>query len=1200
MLRSKKYTLFSFFSVLLLIMTACSTKKNTALTRTYHAINTKYNIYYNADIAFQEALKQKEETVNDNLSQLLYIYPDNSDSSSINSGNYSGFTTAIDKTTKAIKLHSIKVRPRRNPSKKNDTNYQAWLKQKEFNPYMKKTWMLLGKSELENGDYLRAATTFLYITKIYSANIEVVTECRLLTARAYTEMGWLFEAGNIIHKIGLEGNLPKKLEGLYASVKANYLIRTGDLDAAIPNLELAIQKEKSSFQKMRMRYLLGQIYAEQKEYQMAYEAFGKVSGLNTPYKYTLNAQLRQFELSPLPQKQKTISQLKKIAKKKKNEQYLDQIYIAIGDSYIQLSDTSNAIENYKLAIERSTRNGFDKAIAQVRLANIYFGQRKYIPAQPAYAEALPLLPKTYDDYQQVALRSEVLDELVVHVQTVIEQDSMQYLAMLPENERLDHINKYIADLKKTEEEAKAKEELTQRKEEREERVQSWNDLDSWGTKDEKTIIATTPQITSQGSSFYFYNEQTIAQGKISFQKQWGLRKLEDDWRRKSKSISSFDDFDMANETDSIKSTIDMANETINENEINTEKYSPEYYLQQLPLTPEKIAESNILIENAFYQMGLIYKVKLGDLNLSIDAFDTDINRFPNTPNKEDIYYQLFLIYMQLNESAKMALYRDKLIAEFPAGKYAEPLSHPDYEWNFRHLAIEQDSLYNATYNAYLAGDIGTVRTNYEAIQSKYPFVELMPKFMLLNALTYAQTKDAKGLTINLKTLVETYPKSDVEPLASEILSRIKDGQILLSDGKPIKGIDWNLAYIGDSTLLDADGKITFSDNLDTEYMLLLRYKQGTIDRNDLLFQVADYNFTNYVVQTFDLDFDTQPPIETMQIKGFKTFANIYSYINKGFEHGGLISQLDTSVVVVPISTENYKKLVVDNELESYMDFFRQNIGYQLPNLMAYWNRNKDKVDYLDELDNLELYTEADDADTISIEKGMPIINNNIENNAAKGIEVKNGDNKQADNKTTINPNELLTDEQVEILNKANDIIEDADDILENPVDGIKNIFKKYKDKKKMSKEEKEALKEEEQIEKERKKREREANKITADSIRAIEKRQEEITKAAEKVRQDSIQYLEKLRDEEQRQIKAAKEAESKAKKEQLKLREKERKEKENAQKERMRQREQDRKEKERQQNEKRKERERLRQEQLKQKEKERKEKEKAEKERNNK
>ena len=216
-------TLYIGFGVLfiLLITSSCSNKKNTALTRFYHSVNTRYNIHYNADIAYKEALEAKEKGREDNLSQLVYIFPKSTDSLNASTGN---FTTTIDKTTKAIKLHSITAKPKRDPDRRNDAEYQAWIRQKEYTPFMDQVWLLLAKAEFQDGNYLQAVSTFLYITKIYSTNPEIVTECQLWIARAYTEMGWLYEAGDILHKIEIAGGAPEKHKGFYALVKANYLV----------------------------------------------------------------------------------------------------------------------------------------------------------------------------------------------------------------------------------------------------------------------------------------------------------------------------------------------------------------------------------------------------------------------------------------------------------------------------------------------------------------------------------------------------------------------------------------------------------------------------------------------------------------------------------------------------------------------------------------------------------------------------------------------------------------------------------------------------------------------------------------------------------------------------------------------------------------------------------------------------------------
>lgn len=1166
-------TLSIGFSVLFLFLfvSACSNKKNTALTRFYHSVNTRYNIYYNADIAYKETLEAKERGREDNLSQMLYIFPQTLDS--LTGGGSGNFTTTIDKTTKAIKLHSIKAKPKRDPDRRGDAEYQAWLKQKEYTPFMDQVWLLLAKAEFQEGDYLQAITTFLYITKIYSTNPEIVAECQLWIARAYTEMGWLYEAGNILHKMEIAGGAPEKHQGLYSLVKANYLVYNKEYQAAIPQLELAIAKEKDKLLKIRMRYLLGQIYAEMGDKVKADKAFSSVKGMSTPYKYTFNAQLQQIRLDDSPGKGKALSMLTGMSKNRKNKEFLDQIYSAMGSVYLEKLDTIKAIDSYKKAIKESTRKGYDLAMAQVRLGDIYFLQREFVPAQPCYSEALPQLKKNHEDYSRVALRSSVLDELVVYVKVVEEQDSLQHLAGLPENQRLQIINDKIAALKK-EEEDKLKEEENQRRiEEREQRISSWGDLEE-SLFESATPTTTAPTITAQpGNIFYFYNEQAVNQGKIAFQQQWGARKLEDNWRIRNKISIGASDPEIAHETDSIasdqKDGLQAENSgTVTPKSVVEDKYSVEYYLQQLPFTPQAIEASNTLIEHALFNMGLIYKDKLEDMSLAVDAFNTDIRRFPNTPNLEEIYYQLLLIYMRIGDGDMMSFYRSKLLAEFPSGKYAEPVSQSDYEWNFRHMAGLQDSLYNEAYNAYRRGDVDVVRRNYQSMKTKYPFTDLMPNFTLLNALTYAQVRDAQNLETTLTDLVKKYPKSDITPLASEILERVKSGKILLSDGTPITDFDWSKAYDKDDVLAEAKGKVLqYSDTLDIPYVLLLMFKPNTIDRNELLYDVADYNFSNYVIQTFDLSFDNDPPYEVMQMKGFSSFSTIRSYLAKAFTEGGLMHKLDSSILVVPISTDNYINVLPRLGLDKYMAYFSEHFAAQLPQLIASWNG----VEYIGaepmaedlEQDETEALLISEEEQPVVEPVSEPAIKTPTEEKAKTDEKAKEQPVGESKNDKQITADDLLTKDQLQQVGEVNNVIEDA---LNNPVDGIKNLFNKYKNTETLTKEEKAALKEEEKQRKQLEKEQKLILKAEQDSIRKVEKARTDSIAKAEKIVEDSIKAVEKQAAEqkclEEREKENAAKAAVRAKEDLRKQKENERKEKERMQKDRLRQREQERKEKE--------------------------------------
>jgi len=1119
------------------------------------------------------------------------------------------FTTTIDKTTKAIKLHSIKVKPRRDPKRRNDADYQAWLKQQEFTPFMDRVWLLLAKAEFHEANYLKAITTFLYITKIYSSQPEIVAECNLWIARAYTEMGWIYEAGNILHKMELAGGPPVKHSGLYEAVKANYLIRNNEYVAAIPHLEAAIKKEKDKHQKLRMKYLLGQIYAETGDNINADKAYASVQGMNTPYKFSFNAKLNQLQLGASDNSKNAIASLSKMANSSKNKEYLDQLYLSIGNIYLQNADTIKAVDNYRKAIKESSRNGYDKAMAQVTLGDLYFGKREFVLAQPNYSEALPQLKKSHPDYAKVAFRSDVLDELVVHAKTLYEQDSLQYLARLPEGERITIIQAKIDEEKRKEEERKKEEERQKQEENRRDRISTWADIETSmnNDKNQPAINIPRPNTSAQQgdpNAFYFYNEQAVSQGKIAFQKQWGNRKLEDDWRRRNKTggFSTFAEEETVNETDSVTLLADkpeiQKSDSLQASTISNDIFSVEYYLQQLPFSEEAVHQSNVLIENALFNMGLIYKNKLGDNNLAIDAFNTDIQRFPDSPNLEEIYYQLFLIYMQTGNHDLMASMRNKLLDGFSAGLYAQTLSQPDYEWNFKHMPVLQDSLYTQAFDAYQLADVQTVRNNYEEINRRYPLAGLMPKFTLLNALSYAQTRDAKGLTDNLTQLVNKYPKSDVTPLAEDILKRIKEGQLLLSDGSPITGFDWSTANLGDSTMVGKDGQaLAFSDSLDTEYLLLLMFPSNTIDRNELLYEVADYNFSNYVIQTYDLSFDTNPPYDILQIKGFGKFANIRSYLNKAFTEDGLFNKIDTSIVAIPISTENYTNVLPRLGMEQYTAFFAGHYQDQLPVLIAHWNKNTGGIDdYMAQVTDQQAEKVADNTkDKQPEDKTVPEIK--IETEVI--TETKQPDKQIVPtvNDRQITADDLLTDDQRQSIGKVDDAVKSVEDVLSNPVDGIRGLFNKYKNREKLTKEEKAARKEEEKLEKQRQKELKAQTKAVQDSINKIEKARTDSIARAEKAVQDSIQTVEKQKKEqlrlEEQAKKDAEKAAVKARADERKHKEDERKEKIRLQEERQRQQEQERKEKEKAREKERKEKERLQKERQRQREKEREEKEKA-------
>jgi len=272
---------------------ACSAKKNTWSTRTYQAINTRFNVYFNATTAFEEGMRNISNANKEDYSTIIPMYPiskhDNANSAQSN------MDRTIEKCRKAIKLHSIKQKPERNVKKWSDPEYQLWYKQEEFNPVLKDVWLLLAKAEFHKADFIGSVGTFTYIARHYANDKDVVARCQLWIARAYGEMGWIYEAEQVLSKLKQDDLKPQNA-GLFASVNADLLLKKHQYKEAIPFLEIALKKETDKVQKQRFNFLLAQLYKKTGSNKEAYDAFTRVIKLNPSFEMDFNARIYRAEL----------------------------------------------------------------------------------------------------------------------------------------------------------------------------------------------------------------------------------------------------------------------------------------------------------------------------------------------------------------------------------------------------------------------------------------------------------------------------------------------------------------------------------------------------------------------------------------------------------------------------------------------------------------------------------------------------------------------------------------------------------------------------------------------------------------------------------------------------------------------------------------------------------------------------------------
>ncbi len=906
-------------TVLLSVFTACSTKKNTSGSRFYHAMTARFNTYFNGSEAFKEGVLEQQKGHKDNYTALLPMFTArNKSTASIGKSN---FQTAIEKCEKAIKQHSIKAKPKTNVNKRKSEKEKAYMARKEFNPFLRHAWMLMGNAQFRQGDFIEAASTFNYISGLYTGQPDIVSVARAYLARCYVELEWPYDAEDIFQKIrrdsiGSEGQ--KEFNASYA----DYLILVKQYEEAIPYLRKTIKKEKSKQQRARLNYLLGQLYHEIGNDTEAHKALRRVIRANPPYELSFNARILQTEALSAGNHNKTVKKLRRMAKNPKNKDYQDRIDYAIGNIYLTNTDTARCIGAYETGIKESTQNGIAKAMLLLRLGEIYWDKEDYINAQRCYAELTGILNKEHEDYKEAKRRSAILTELEPHLSAIKLQDSLQWLAKLPEQERNKAIDYVIETLKK------------QEKEEARKNMQA-----EMAAKMPKTPTSSIPNAGNRGTNtsslgqagtWYFYNPSVVAQGKRQFQRIWGKRPLEDNWRRSHKNedrSEEFGEYDYSEESDSLQTavadsiaiadSIAEARQRMADSLAN-DPHNREYYLQQIPFTEEQLQASNDILRDALLQAGILEMERLENFSLARRTLLRLIGMFPDVSDKDNVYYHLFLINGRLNDINAAETYKQALINEFPGSKYAVMLANPKYELYARQGKHIEDSLYAATYDAYTKNEYKKVFDNYATSCSDFPEGAHRAKFMFIQAMSQLYAGQRDSFLVTLKNVIEKYPKDEVTEMARYIVKGIQEGRSL-SDGKYAASDIWSRRTASAQQDSTAEAQQLSEERL-SNFVFLLAYPENSLDEDQLLYEMALYNFTSFMVRNFDINIVKSDGLAQMRISGFLSYDEAHAYAQKLYADPHMSVTLKNIRSVI-ISEHNLKLLGTVFSFDDYKKFY---------------------------------------------------------------------------------------------------------------------------------------------------------------------------------------------------------------------------------------------------------------------------------------
>ena len=897
----KKRFLHTIFLFLLVsIFAGCSTEKNTRASRTFHNVTSRYNVYFNANEAVKEGIATIEERIEDDFTRILPIYKE-SDPSATRLVK-SDMDYAVIKCSKLIEIHSITKKPKRKRGG-GSRKYQEFASQDEFNNWIDDSYLLMGKAYFYQHNFYAAIDNFSYVVRKYPDE-EAADEAQVWLIRAYTELERYIEANEVVQSIQAYDDFPKSLERDFAIATAFYYKKQYEYDNAIRLLDIAIDKTFWKKDKARLQYIVAQLYQELGQNEAAAAAFKKVTKMNPDYTMAFNAMINGAGVfSGEGNTEDLKKQLNKMLRDKKNVDFRDQIYYALGNIFFREGNRDVAKDNYKQSVATSFKNQYQRALSSITLADIYFEDLNYRGAQSYYDSAMIIIDETYPNYDDVSARYRSLTNLVDNILLVEREDSLQRVAQMSDVER----EALIASLMKEEQESQRNLENL-----------AMQDAQSQGYY--RSNRYRMGMGNSGGGGWYFYNPQTVSYGRVTFQQQWGRRTLEDDWRRSNKATVSMEEGEEMLEAEPEEQRVE-------------DPLKKEFYTQDLPLTDSMMTVSHERIRNALYNSGKIFKSEFEDYERSAQAFEELIKRYPNNIYLLSAYFDLYDLYELMGDKEKSNYYRNLIIYEYPKSKFAQFLQNPNF---FVEMAAKTDSmnrLYQETFRNYKQGRYQNVLSLTGQMKSMEPDSVIVPKIDFMEMVADGVLTDVHNFEALLKGYLAEYPAKEPSPLAQEILTLIQDST--LTDYQKLVEMGYISEEIQNEELLPENffaddefgGKFSYDEDLLHYFVIAYpRDKEDNIDLNRLKFDIANYNIDHYT----KIDYD----IETEYLDDKLAFLLVRSMTNKEnalIYHGAIIRKASVFKTLqgidymnFVISSTNYRAVMEERSTADYMKFFVKN------------------------------------------------------------------------------------------------------------------------------------------------------------------------------------------------------------------------------------------------------------------------------------
>ena len=842
-------------TTLAIFVTSCSRKKDSFVSRNFHAVTTEYNTLYNGYIALEEGKNTLNESYKDNYWEILPVERMQISDEVVLPGESENenFTRAEEKAVKAIQKHSMNI------------------KGKERNPQMDEAYLLLGKARYFDQRFVPALDAFNNILNKYPTS-DKINQVKIWKEKANIRLENEELAIKNLKRLLEDEELEDQDLADATSMLAQAYINTKSIDSAVTQLKVAADATKNNDERGRYLFIQGQLYNELGYKDSANIAFDKIIELHrkTPRIYYIAAHIGKAKNFDFQNQDKLAFHelLTDLEEDRENRPYLDKIYHQIGEYHLRNGSDSLAIAYYNKSIRQASDDKLLKAKSYETLAEMSFDKSQYKEAGAYYDSTLTNLEQTKKEYRIVKRKRDNLEDVIYYEGIVQVDDSIMNLVSMSDAQKLVFFNVYIDNLKVKAEAEKERQEIIER--------------NKGLVVADKNLKGNRPGLPgglnrsgglpNQAATFYFYNPTTVAFGRNEFIKVWGDRQLEDDWRWSSKTSSGL------NNTNTIDDVLANASED--------ELYDPEFYISKIPSTEKEIDSITKERNFAYYQLGLIYKEKFKEYELSKTKLQQLLDNNPEERLILPAKYNLYKIYSVLGNNDEAEIAKTEIITNYPDSRYATILKNPE-------LASAKDesspeSLYENLYKLHEEQEYAEVILKCDEYINMFDGEEIVPKFELLKANATGRLYGYEPYAKAINYVALNYPNS-IEGKKSENISQNMLPKLSSKD------------FVDDT--IDKNIKAVYIFNNPDEEQI----KEFVTNLNEV---IGRSHFKDFVISTDVYDTDTK----LVLVHGLE-------YIDEAKMFNLLFKEEDRNKVKKPdfvISSSNYQIVQIHKNLDEYL------------------------------------------------------------------------------------------------------------------------------------------------------------------------------------------------------------------------------------------------------------------------------------------